>query len=273
MKKTLLAFAMVLGVHILSAQYCGISDPNQCASPGLLTSPGIESYTQIPVIINDTISNTTIEFMSSDSLWFSADTLIITDSISLYDIINLPAGLCWSTSNSTNTFLGTEDACIKFTGTSCAQPGQYRADVVFMLYTLGFPINSTVELLLRVVNSGEVALPFDTTGLAEHTVPRFIAYGPTAPCFPAGIDELANEYITLKAFPNPFTDLTKIVVSGLNEKFGFELYDVTGRLQQSIPSIDNSQFEIQRGSLARGVYLYRIMVGSKPAAYSKLVVE
>ena len=91
---------------------------------------------------------------------------------------------------------------------------------------------------------------------------------------PTYVSEISNSNnIQVKAFPNPFTDLTKIVVSGLNEKFGFELYDVTGRLQQSIPSIDNSSFEVQRGLLSRGVYLYRIIVGNKPAAYGKLVVE
>ena len=82
-----------------------------------------------------------------------------------------------------------------------------------------------------------------------------------------------NNSISVKAFPNPFSDLTNIVVTGMNEKFGFELYDVTGRLQQSIPSINSNQFEVRKGALAKGVYLYRIIVTNKPMAYGKLVVE
>ena len=82
-----------------------------------------------------------------------------------------------------------------------------------------------------------------------------------------------NSNVSVKAFPNPFSDITHIVVTGLNEKFGFELYDVTGRLQQSVPSVGNNQFEVRRGLLAKGVYLYRIIVTGKPAAYGKLVIE
>ncbi len=82
-----------------------------------------------------------------------------------------------------------------------------------------------------------------------------------------------NSNVSVKAFPNPFNDVTHIVVTGINEKFGFELYDVTGRLQQTIPSIDNNQFDVHKGQLANGVYLYRILVTGKPAAYGKLVVE
>ena len=275
MKKTLLLLGMILGVHLISAQYCGTSDPSQCMSPGLLTSPGFEPYTQITPIINDTVSTTIIEFMSSDTLSFGVDTFIMMDSLHIYGLSNLPSGLCWSTNKPGNTFYGREDGCIKLTGTSCSQPGQYRVEMQFIAYTsIGLPIgNARGGVVLRVVNRGETTPPFDTTGLVGDSLASFIAYGPSAPCFPAGIHELASENITTTAFPNPFTDLTKIVVTGLNEKFGLELYDVTGRLQQSIPSIDNSQFEVQRGLLSRGVYLYRIMVGGKPAAYGKLVVE
>jgi fimbrial isopeptide formation D2 family protein len=91
---------------------------------------------------------------------------------------------------------------------------------------------------------------------------------------PLHIFEISNiADITVKAFPNPFNDYTHIVVTGINEKFGFELYDATGRLQQSIPSVDNNQFEVHKGELSDGVYMYRILVAGKPAAYGKLVVE
>jgi|GEM_PF-1415994 hypothetical protein len=90
---------------------------------------------------------------------------------------------------------------------------------------------------------------------------------------PTGIDEIKETGASIKAFPNPFNDVTHIVVTGINEKFGFELYDVTGRLQQTIPAIDNNQFDVHKGQLANGVYLYRILVTGKAAAYGKLVVE
>ena len=66
---------------------------------------------------------------------------------------------------------------------------------------------------------------------------------------------------------------TSIVSFGLNEKFGFELYDVTGRLQQSIAAVDNNMLAVRKGLLCNGVYLYRIIVAGKPVANGKLIIE
>ena len=82
-----------------------------------------------------------------------------------------------------------------------------------------------------------------------------------------------NSNVEVKAFPNPFSDIANIIVSGITAEFGFELYDVTGRLQQSLPSVGNSQFQIHRNQLQGGVYLYRIVVSGNQVAYGKLVVE
>ncbi len=79
--------------------------------------------------------------------------------------------------------------------------------------------------------------------------------------------------VSVKAFPNPFSDVTTITVTGLHEKFNFQLYDVSGRLQQTITDMDNNQFEVHNDKLAKGVYQYRIVVANKPVAHGKLVVE
>jgi hypothetical protein len=79
--------------------------------------------------------------------------------------------------------------------------------------------------------------------------------------------------VSVKAFPNPFTSVTNIVVTGLNEKFDFELFDMTGRLAGKISGIQNNRLQLNRNELSAGVYLYRILVSSKQIAYGKLVVE
>ena len=61
-----------------------------------------------------------------------------------------------------------------------------------------------------------------------------------------------NSGIDVKAFPNPFNDVTNIVVSGINQPFGFELADVTGRIQQKLPTVNNNRFQIHRDGLAGG---------------------
>jgi uncharacterized repeat protein (TIGR01451 family) len=82
--------------------------------------------------------------------------------------------------------------------------------------------------------------------------------------------------IHVTAYPNPFNDITNIEITGLTgaAQYNFELYDVTGRLQLSIPSGTGNHFQISRGKLAAGIYTYRLAVGEeKAAAFGKLVVQ
>ncbi len=79
--------------------------------------------------------------------------------------------------------------------------------------------------------------------------------------------------ISVKAYPNPFNDLTHVVVNGINVKYDFELFDVTGRLMNRVPSVTSNQFELHRDGLSSGVYFYRILIGSKPSAFGKLVIQ
>ena len=91
---------------------------------------------------------------------------------------------------------------------------------------------------------------------------------------PLAISEVTGvNGVTVKAFPNPFANVTNIVVTGLNEKYDFTLYDVTGRVEQKIPSLNTTQFEVNRDGLAAGIYLYRITSGNVQIACGKLVVE
>jgi len=131
-----------------------------------------------------------------------------------------------------------------------------------------FTVKKKAGLPIGTIISNTASVYFDyNAAVVTNTVSDTAA-------LPTYIFEVTNNTnVSVKAFPNPFNDVTHIVVTGLNEKFGFELYDVTGRLEQSMPSVDNNQFDIHRGQLANGVYLYRILVTGKPAAYGKLVVE
>src|ERR1019366_6719788 len=62
--------------------------------------------------------------------------------------------------------------------------------------------------------------------------------------------------IIVKAFPNPFINTTTIAVSGLEGKYDFELFDVSGRLMPRIPSVNTSQFQLRRDNIASGIYIY-----------------
>ena len=79
--------------------------------------------------------------------------------------------------------------------------------------------------------------------------------------------------VSVKAFPNPFANFTNIQVTGLNEKYDFEVYDVTGRLMKRMPSVQATEFVLDRNELSSGMYLYRVVVNNKQVAYGKLAVE
>lgn len=80
--------------------------------------------------------------------------------------------------------------------------------------------------------------------------------------------------ITVKAYPNPFSESTNIVVEGLTQKFDFELFDVTGRLRNRIALVENNQLQLQRDNLTAGIYFFKITsADKKKTGYGKLVVE
>jgi uncharacterized repeat protein (TIGR01451 family) len=97
---------------------------------------------------------------------------------------------------------------------------------------------------------------------------------------PTGITPVVSKStVTVRAYPVPFNDETNIVVNGLNQTYTFELYDLTGRLLRSIPSINTAQFVFRRNGMAAGVYMYRILSGTgidgglSQVAVGRLVVE
>ncbi len=92
---------------------------------------------------------------------------------------------------------------------------------------------------------------------------------------PTGILHVrATDNINVKVIPNPFSQSTNIVVEGINGRFDFELYDITGKLQNRISSIETNQFHVTRDNLSAGVYLFKISTtDKKKTGYGKLVVE
>ena len=273
MKRLLLTALVICSAQFLSGQYCGVSDTSQCTSPGLLTSSGFEPANQVPPVINDSTTNIVIEYLGGDTITFNNQTLVA-DSTTLDTIYDLPPGLCWSTNKPRNTFGRREDGCIKISGVTCTAPGQYNPNVIMKLYlTVPIPVSARTAIILRVINSGENLPAVDTTGMAEDSMRSYIFYGPSASCWPLGISTSFENNITTKAWPNPLTDVTNIDVTGLNQPFDFELFDLTGRLQQTTSSIASNRLTVHKGALANGVYLYHIVAEGNPVAFGKLIIQ
>ena len=131
-----------------------------------------------------------------------------------------------------------------------------------------FSVKKRAGLLLgtTIRNTGYVYFDYNDA-VITNTVSDTLAIALSIPTIQA------NNGINVTAFPNPFNNYTNFVVTGISGKYDFQLYDVTGRLSQSIASVEGSQFKVTKGDLAAGMYFFRILVAGKQAAYGKLVIE
>ncbi|MBS1614461.1 MAG: hypothetical protein JST49_16690, partial [Bacteroidetes bacterium] len=120
MKKVI--FTLIAGAFIVSAnaQYCGGSGASACTPSGTMTEPGL-SPIELPSVVNGTDANTTIQFKNFDKFNYSGTEITI-NSLRIDSIGNLPAGSCWKTNKTDNTFANQEDGCINVSGTVCADP-------------------------------------------------------------------------------------------------------------------------------------------------------
>ena len=99
-----------------------------------------------------------------------------------------------------------------------------------------------------------------------NTTSNFIA-------FPVAVSDLPENLVRVRVFPNPFNQLTNVEVTGVTDKYDFELIDITGRVVCRLSSVATNHFQINREGLLTGVYIYRVYTENQPVAYGKLVVE
>ena len=184
MKKLLVLFVTsLLTFGYSSAQYCGNSGPAVCTPSTTINQPGLSPQSgNLPALINGDNTATTIQFENFNTLVFAGQTITM-QSLTLDTITNLPAGLCWATNKTDNTFGNQETGCILVSGTPCDSTGQYKLHI-FVTANIGFafPTNADVAGLhyyVRLVNNGETAPPVDTTQTEAH---RFKPYNVVAVC-------------------------------------------------------------------------------------------
>ena len=113
----------------------------------------------------------------------------------------------------------------------------------------------------------KASVSFDShSSIVTNTTANYIS-------FPLSIAQLTDAQISVKVFPNPFSTIVTIMIDGINTSYTFELIDVTSRAVKKLDDITTNRFQIERGDITSGVYLYRISVNHKALAYGKLVVD
>ncbi len=99
--------------------------------------------------------------------------------------------------------------------------------------------------------------------------------GPCAPCVqPNAVAEIKNEY-EIALYPNPFSNQTQITIDA--ELIGvdglvFVVVDMQGRTVRQIP-VTSTTLDLERGDLAAGLFLYRLMANGQVYATGKMIVE
>lgn len=278
MKKVI--FTLIAGAFIVSAnaQYCGGSGSSACTPSGTMTEPGL-SPTELPSVVNGVDANTTIQFKNFNKFNYSGTEITI-NSLRIDSIGNLPAGSCWKTNKTDNTFANQEDGCINVSGTVCADPGQYKIRIFVTANTsigvIGPNLDAeTVNLkyFVRVKNSGDADVAVDTNQTALFV--KHAGYSASASC-QVGINEVAA-INAVSVVPNPFN--SQAVVSFVSEKSTV----MTERLSNMLGAVvykntlnvkagENSSV-LDARNLPAGVYFYSITDGKQTTTKRVVVSE
>ena len=280
MKKVI--FTLIAGAFIVSAnaQYCGGSGASACTPSGTMTEPGLSpNSTELPSVVNGTDANTTIQFKNFDQFNYSGVDITI-NSLRIDSIGNLPAGSCWKTNKTDNTFANQEDGCINVSGTVCADPGQYKLRIFVTANTsigvIGPNLDAeTVNLkyFVRVKNSNDADVAVDTNQTALFV--KHAGYSASASC-QVGINEVAS-INAVSVVPNPFN--SQAVVSFTSEKSTV----MTERLSNMLGAVvykntlnvkagENSSV-LDARNLPAGVYFYSITDGKQTTTKRVVVSE
>ena len=83
-----------------------------------------------------------------------------------------------------------------------------------------------------------------------------------------------QEEVEVTVYPNPFQEGTTLAVEGQEyESLTLHVYDVSGRVVQTLQATNSSVIKINRQHLAQGVYLYTLQGDGCPISTGKLVVQ
>lgn len=86
-------------------------------------------------------------------------------------------------------------------------------------------------------------------------------------------EALGSNNVSVRAYPNPFSDYTTIAVEGLSTGFNFCLFDISGQLVKQLPNVQSNTFTMPRNELAPGIYFYRLTATNGQMAFGKLVAR
>lgn len=211
--------------------------------------------------------------------WLRVDSLApIYDNNVARPFTGLPAGINWQmnvpTGNPANTLNRDENGCIQISGTSNAPRGDYRIGIYVTVNT------SLIEL------SGEAADLVDQIGPligGGGNLPNFAYFSrviePTETCpdslLLTSVKDLKNVN-GLNISPNPISSTAVIsFASTENASYTVRMIDIVGKEvfnEKWNVNAGNNRFELNKGDLNRGIYIFTISDG-RSVATRRVIIE
>lgn len=257
MKKSVLLFLALLGATLSYAQTC-VRDSSILVTGGLVSpppySPAFPVIATTPACINDPY-NMSVTFNVPDSFPVPNSTIVVPlDSIRLATtgaIGNLPTGLTYLCDPPNCVFKKNTLGCVLIYGTPAPSNPIDTVDlditiVAFSPALFGFPV--------------PIKFPDDI----DPNFHYYLIVKPQGQCA-SGVNTLPNQIASVKAMPNPFSDVTTITVDALEGgDYRFEVFNLLGQRMYSdnlalVPGENRMSFEA--GDLADGAYYFVISNG------------
>jgi hypothetical protein len=275
---TILSASTLFFSQQATAQHCDASPALDCGLPISVYGFGNQNaYGCIERGVNDTVL---YKFKCYTTFTAQGNTINLL-GIRMDSIENLPCGLCWSSSSSTNEFAKDNSGCIRITGKTTDAAGQYKLRLIISADSdpaAGYEYEKlnadlgNVFLYLRVTEQGGVC----SVGGSDTIKPSIPGKTASKTC-PVGINEINSNGITaLTLVPNPMNSEAKISFAA--ETAGTEtirLFNILGReVYNNTISVRSGMNEtiIMRNDMPNGVYILSIGNG-KTSATKKFVIS
>ena len=261
---TLLA-AMFFSLSGMAQSRCSVDFTNQ--TPGLTPS---DQYS-VDCVVRNSAYTYAYQFKNLSSFDPGTGPVNI-EWIRFDSAVNMPCGITWSTSKSSNQYTGGENGCIQFTGNTSDTAGQYRitlwlnAKVSLSPFPIPQPA-STIGIvpILRVKDSMGACPAVDTASMSPANRTSTCNSGETviSSIHNIGFDEISE----LGIYPNPIFDAGTVgFTSEVAGNFNVSIFDMKGQTIQSYPVEVNqgaNMHVIDARNMSSGLYLYTMTDGTR----------
>lgn len=268
---TLLMMAGMLFFGTANAQQCATID-TRCTTNNTLNQPGFEHPDSLPCIIQGEAYDQSIQLlMFSD---FNIGASVQVDSVQFTSISNLPCGLCWSSNKANNKFYPNERGCIRFTGTTTDDTGQYKLPITLKAWINPNP--NPIETNSGLVDAAGIKLYLRIGGNCAPSDTTSGTYSNTASCATA-INGIGKDISVLAVMPNPVNGNATVSFNAANSgAYTMTVTNITGKMVQS-QRIDVTagfnKIAIDRQQLQAGMYFLGISNGNSSITRKFVVAD